>query len=217
MLDDDIATLLSEYEGLEEIKRSPFGVTLAGMLSFDAAPDSHELISDCFEIEVFIPSEYPEKMPLVWDAGARIRGDFEHINSDGSFCLAVPVEERIIFDQSPSLLGFIDNLVVPFLYGYSYWEKNAEMPFDERSHGAKGLLEYYLDLYSSSDKVAVLKGVYGLVKVGYKPHEKCPCGSGRKVLRCHKEQSKAIAKSQYKEKIAAEMYLILDDLTKRSY
>jgi len=213
LCDSEVAALIAAYNGLAETNRTDFGITLSGDLAFEVSASGCPTLSDKFEIAIFIPKEYPEKLPLVWSDGCRIRKDFEHINSDGSFCLAVPIEERSTFDRSPTLLGFIDNLVVPFLYGYAYWEKFGAMPFDERSHGAAGLLEYYLDIYSTSNKVTVLKGVYGLVRFGYKPHEKCPCGSGKKVLRCHKAESTAIAKSPYRQKIAAELFVILDDIS----
>ncbi|WP_018013696.1 hypothetical protein [Teredinibacter turnerae] len=212
MLQEQIQELIQFYPGLSETNQSKFGVTVSGLLAFEASFGGHE-ISDVFGVEMFIPHEFPDAHPVVWEAGSRISKDFTHVNIDGSFCLAVPLDINEVLSDDPSLLGFVDKLLVPYLYSYCHWEKFKEMPFGERSHGAKGYLEYYLDLFGSKDKFSVLRGVAALLTNGYSPHEKCACGSGKKTLRCHPFESKKIVKSPFKRQMIYEVERILDSLS----
>lgn len=212
MLQLQIDELLKHYDGLAETNRSRFGITLSGPVAFNASHQESAEISDSFEIEAFIPYEFPESHPVVWDATGKLDADFGHVNPDGTFCLAVPLDINEALDRQPTLLGFFDSLVVPFLYSYSHWKRFGVMPFGERSHGEAGFLEYYLELFSSTSARDVLIGVISLLTDGYRPHEKCPCGSGRKTLRCHTIESKKIAKSPYKDQMTYEIKLILHSL-----
>ena len=212
MLQLQIDELIKHYDGLVETNSSKFGITLSGPVAFNVSHQEAEDISDSFEIEVFIPYEFPEVHPTVWDLSGKLDTDFGHINPDGTFCLAVPLDINEALDRQPTLLGFFDSLVVPFLYSYSHWKRFGVMPFGERSHGEAGFLEYYLDLFSSTSAHDVLKGVISLLTDGYRPHEKCPCGSGKKALRCHSNESKKIARSPYKSQIVYEIKMILNSL-----
>jgi hypothetical protein len=211
LLQEQIQELTQCYPGLSETDQSKFGVTLSGPVAFEASFGNNE-ISDVFDVEMFIPHEFPDAHPVVWEAGCRISRDFTHVNIDGSFCLAVPLDINEVLSDDPSLLGFVDKLLVPYLYSYCHWEKFKEMPFGERSHGAKGYLEYYLDLFNTKNMNSVLRGVIDLLVYGYRPHEKCACGSGRKALRCHPTESRKIAKSPFKSRMTWEVRIILDSL-----
>lgn len=209
MLQEQIQELTECYPGLSERGQSKFGVTLSGPVAFEASFGNNE-ISDVFDVEMFIPHEFPDAHPVVWEAGCRISKDFTHVNIDGSFCLAVPLDINEVLSKNPSLLGFVDNLLIPYLYSYCYWEKFKEMPYGERSHGAKGYLEYYLELFNTKNVSSVLRGVISLLVDGYKPHEKCACGSEKKALRCHPFASKKIAKSPFKNQMIYEIERIIE-------
>lgn len=211
MLQEKIQELIQFYPGLSETNQSKFGVTVSGSVAFEASFGGRE-ISDAFDVEIFIPHEFPDAHPVVWEAGSRISKDFTHVNIDGSFCLAVPLDINEVLSDDPGLLGFVDKLLVPYLYSYCHWEKFKEMPFGERSHGAKGYLEYYQDLFGSKDRFSVLRGVAALLTNGYRPHEKCACGSRKKTLRCHPIESKKIVKSPFKRQMIYEVERILESL-----
>jgi hypothetical protein len=194
-LQQEIDAAISSYPELKLFEQEG-GQSLTGALSFSASVEGKETITASYEIAIFLPFRYPDELPKVFLKGHELDERFEHINPDGSFCLAVPVEERKLFDMNPTLMGFINNLVVPFLYGYSYFLKYGEHPFGERAHGNNGVLDFYQELFGSNDIRKIILSLYKFSISGYKPHENCPCGSGMKVLRCHKSQVKELLKNR---------------------
>ncbi len=116
----EISDVILSYPGLSEVVVAG-DVALKGAINFKATFRELETINACFDIVIIIPSGYPQDLPAVYSDGFNLDDRFEHTNPNGSFCLEVPIEERRIFNQSPTLLGFINTLVVPFLYSYCYF------------------------------------------------------------------------------------------------
>ncbi|MHB1000804.1 MAG: YecA family protein [Armatimonadota bacterium] len=156
---------------------------VTGDLKFSAEYGDTTLV-DCFAIQISIPSDYPESPPSVKETGGRIPADFHKLDDD-SLCLAAPFEILRKFSCNRSLLGFVKDLLIPYLFSFSYWEQNGVMPYGELAHGAKGILEYYVDLFNVSSSTTALKLLKILAEGSYKGHHDCPCGSGRKLRDCH--------------------------------
>ena len=180
-----IAELQTVHDGLTEIEEREHEIAVSGALSFEASHDRLATIADTFEIDLLVPEGYPNRLPRVRETGARIVGDYDHAYADGRLCLAVPVEERRIFAQQPSLLGFVNGLVVPYLYGYCHWERHGEHPFGKQKHGAEGIVQFYVERLQLKDDMAALAIVAFLFEHGYRGHHACPCGSGEVVRKCH--------------------------------
>lgn len=156
---------------------------LRGRIGFTSSAKDHT-IQDCYDVEIVIPSCYPDLVPLVTEVGGRIPDDF-HRHPDKSLCLAAPIEQKRKFDKTKTLLGFVDTLVVPFLFQYSFYEKYGEMPFGDLSHGVSGIIEYYTELFKVEDNVIALSLLKILAEDNYRGHHKCPCGSGLILRSCH--------------------------------
>ena len=184
-LESEIADLRQEYQGLTTVRERKIGVVVSGTLPFEASTDGHETITDVFEIDLVVPETYPEGVPWVLETSGRIGDAYEHVYTNGKLCLAVPTEERLIFRQEPCLRGFVTNLVIPYCYGYCYWEKHGVHPFGERDHGGAGIARFYIDRLGLADEVQALEVVLHLFQHGYRGHHDCPCGSGAKLRNCH--------------------------------
>ena len=180
-----IAELQELHSGLTEIDERGHETAVSGELPFEASPDGRVAIADSFEIELLIPETYPKTLPRVRETGEKIDDDYDHVYEDGTFCLAVPIEERRIFCRQPCLLGFVNHLVVPYLYGYCYWKRYGEHPFGEQKHGGDGITQYYVERLELCSDVAALAVVAYLYEHGYRGHHGCPCGSGSIVRKCH--------------------------------
>ena len=184
-LESEIADLRQEYQGLTRVRETEIGVVVSGALPFEASTDGHEAITDVFEIDLVVPETYPEGVPWVLETSGRISDAYEHVYANGKLCLAVPTEERLIFRREPCLRGFVTNLVVPYCYGYCYWEKHGVHPFGEREHGGAGIARFYIDRLGLAGEMQALEIALHLFQHGYRGHHDCPCGSGRKLRDCH--------------------------------
>lgn len=184
-LEREIAELRQEYGGLTRLRETENGVVVFGPLPFEASAEGLETIEDAFEIDLIVPDAYPEALPWVRETSGRIRGDYEHVEPDGKLCLAVPIEERLVFGRNPCLSGFVTGLLIPYCYGYCYWERHGVHPFGEREHGRAGIVRFYMDYLHLDDEIQALEVAFYLFQHGYRGHHNCPCGSGAKLRACH--------------------------------
>ncbi len=184
-LQRQMAELTDVHKHLATVITDAAGTIVAGALPFDASADGLEVISESFEIELGVPNDFPESLPRVRETGGRIEADYKHRNPTGTLCLGVPVEQRRIFFEQPTLLGFVNRLVIPYLYGYCFFKKHGRHPFDEAEHGHEGILRHYIESLCLRDDLAALRVVCFLLEFGYRGHHDCPCGNGLKVRMCH--------------------------------
>lgn len=156
-----------------------------GNIHFCAQYSTHESIEDVFHIEIEIPNSYPSIPPVARDLGERIPQSF-HSFEDGSFCLGAPLAVKMTFLNNPTLLGFVNSLLIPYLYSYSFQlAHHGKMPYGELSHGGSGLMNYYMSLFETSRPSAIINFLVILAFQKYRGHSECPCGSGNKLRRCH--------------------------------
>ena len=185
------AEVISKYPGLR-LNPTPEGIEFVGTLEFSAEHNGHGRIDDEYELRVNIPSLFPRELPQTRDRGNRIPRDF-HTNEDGSLCLGAPARQKLALGKHGTILDYFDQLVIPYLYGHSYFEKHREMPFGELEHGVAGLLHEYTKLFGISTE----KPVPGLIRLTAMKKRvankhQCPCGSGRRLGKCHNRQVNAL-------------------------
>lgn len=180
-----IVELTGVHKGLANVIEHDAETIVSGALPFEASADGLETITESFEIELTIPRDFPETLPRVKETGDRIGTDYEHRNPSGTLCLAVSVEQRRVFFEQPTLLGFVNRLVIPYLYGYCFWNKHGRHPFDEAAHGYEGILRHYMRTLGLRDDLSALTVISFLFEHGYRGHHDCPCGSGLRVRGCH--------------------------------
>ena len=110
-----LAELNIVHKQLTRIVELDAETQLSGALDFEASADGLETITASFDIELTIPRAFPNQLPRAKEIGGRIGTEYEHLNSDGTLCLAVPVEQRLVFFEQPTLLGFVDRLLARIL------------------------------------------------------------------------------------------------------
>lgn len=115
-----------------------------------------ERIQDRFEIAIAATEQYPKQMPMMLEIGGRTKAIAEkykitdprdlHCNpKSGIACLCVKQEEKMRFPPGSNLVDFIRDLVIPYLYALSHFDKYKKWPWGEYSHGGLGLLEFYAE------------------------------------------------------------------------
>ncbi len=146
-----------------------------------------------FQIEVVLPSDFPDSTPVVRETGGRIPWhEDRHVNpQNGEACPIVP-EEWLLRPDHGSILAFLDGPVRNFFLGQILVDAGQPWPFGERKHGRDGLLEAYAEMVGTSDINAVVRYLDCLSKETLKGHWSCPCGSNRRVRDCHREELQAL-------------------------
>lgn len=199
-----------------ELKKDKSGCWLVtGCLHFKASFHEYGEIEDSYFIQLSLPTDYPQSPPKVLEIGERIPRDVDyHISPDtGELCLGAPVDVKRRFSCSPSLLHFVNDLVVPFLYAFSYKERFGERPWGELSHGGKGVLQFYYEFFDANDLKAVLRLLKILADDSYRGHHPCPCESGKILRRCHGPQLRDLMEIETPEAFLDETEIILRSLS----
>jgi hypothetical protein len=209
-LGQQIAELTGVHKGLATVTDGTAGTIVSGALPFEASADNLEVISESFDIELTIPKEFPALLPTVRETAGRIGPDYGHRNSNGTLCLAVPVEQRRAFLDEPTLLGYVNRLVIPFLYGFCFFQKYGRHPFSEAEHGNEGILRHYMDTLDLKDEVLALVVICFLIENGYRGHHECPCGSGQIVRACHGPKLLALHRTHDEQSIRSDFVAIFD-------
>ena len=187
---------------------------IAGPLAFEATYN-YVRISDTYDVEIIPPSDYPNIPPTAKETGGKIPDDF-HKYPNGNLCLAAPLEVRKQFNRQPDIIGFIERLLIPYLYSFSHKLKYNYLPYGELSHGERGLSESYRELresHKSKFNVTSDMEVVGLLKIlaedNYRGHIDCPCGAPTNLRKCHGTVLLELKKHQTKKYFFEEYFNLL--------
>lgn len=183
LIHEQFEELNLRFSGLNLQKNGDGPWLVQGNLSFSAEYTGRR-IDDEYFIEIILPEDYPDSPPKARETAKRIPADF-HKYQDETLCLSTSLAVRVKFAQEPTLVGFVNNCLIPYLFSFSYKCKYGNMPFGELSHGGRGILEYYKDLFHLNDDRAVLRLIKILADDNYRGHVSCPCGSGKRLRACH--------------------------------
>ena len=133
---------------------SSYKSTLSGFLYFKAQHFGKE-IEDRYKIDINFSELSP--LPLVREVGGRIQEIAQkknktikdlHINDgeiDKGVCLCSRIKAFDYYNKfkesDAPTTDFIIELIIPFFYGLSYFDKFNEYPFGELEHGIPGLIK----------------------------------------------------------------------------
>jgi len=166
-------------------------------------------IKDLYKISITVSGEYPNEMPLLREIGGRTQEiankcglmdlrTLHHNPENGTACLCVKQEEVQRFPPGSDLVKFVDELVVPYLYGLSSYEERREWPWKEYDHGGLGLFTYEGEKLASHTRetiMTIMRCIFLEQKnwTKYreqlrqpKGHRPCLCGSRVPLYACHK-------------------------------
>lgn len=154
--------------------------------------------SDNFNLKIEIPSDFPSTIPKVFEIDNKIPKDY-HKNSSTELCLGTPVDLYVKWKER-TFSFFIKEIVNPYLYRWIYFNKFGYEPWDDRSHGKNGIIEFYSEyLEIKADFNKVFKFLYILINGNVRSNTFCPCGSGRKIKSCHMHKLNKLLKKVPKE------------------
>lgn len=180
---------------------------LRGSLRFCREIKSN-IIDDEYMIEIHIPSNYPTKIPQAKEVGGRIPQSF-HTNLDNTLCLGTPLANNRTFCRDRTIGGFINNCLIPYLFSFSYKEQFGELPYGEMPHGFKGIIECYKEEFQTDNIKYIVALLKFLATDNFPAFEKCPCQSGKSLLKCHGKKILELKNVQLPEDFESELKMIL--------
>ena len=163
------------------------GIVLRGTFCCCGTPPSAKEICDCYELEITVFPSFPRKLPSVREVAGRIPRDVHHHTyCDGSLCLGSEIRLRLKLCNKPTLVGFAELCLVPYLCAMSRTLSGSErFPFGELAHGIRGIFDDYKSIFGLASDVQILAAIELLgMKRRIANKNPCPCGCGLRVGRC---------------------------------
>jgi len=181
-----LEALRQQQPDLRERPSADGSLVLEGPLEFCAQTAQHGAIQERFEVRLKVPAGFPRELPEVWELGGRIPWRFHTNTDDRSLCLGSPLRLFITLNAEPTLVGFVNRCLLPYFYNFVIGQRTGRLPFGELAHGSRGLrTDYQRILGARSEQETIAFFTSLAVKKRIANRRPCPCGSGRRVGRCH--------------------------------
>lgn len=178
----ELKGVIEKYPNLTIHTKNRLGY-LKGILDIH---DKNGQILGQYSIEIFESEGYPYRFPKLYEVGGEIPSlpDW-HKYDNGLCCLCVVQEEILSCYKGINLVFFIEKIAIPY-FANQIFRKSEGRYLNEYSHGLKGYMEFYSDLFKSSDiNQWELFSDYCFNKPSMGRNESCYCGSGEKFKKCH--------------------------------
>lgn len=178
---------LQTYPGMIVRPSSKPELRIEGQFEFVARSLEHEPITDCYHLSIVVPLTFPRSLPTVEELDQKIpRIAAYHVNKGGSLCLGSRLRLLVELNKDPSLEGFANNCLVPYLFAVSHKLRHrGKFPFGELPHGESGELLDYVDLFGlHSAEQARMAVRYLSMKKRRANKLTCPCGCNRRLGVC---------------------------------
>jgi hypothetical protein len=170
-------------------------------------------IIEDFNIEIKIDSKYPKNLPVIKNLSDNISKEFEHVNQDGTLCLGVNLEAKLLFYKNSTLLNWFNTFVVTFFYNAKYFEKYGGVIAGERKHYTECVVDALKEILNLED----VKKIVRLMKIrkSFKTGDTCICGSKKKIKDCHLKQLVMIKDIDVSNEIQEMKYYLREQKTKK--
>lgn len=142
---------------------------------------------EAFALEIQVPTSSPRHLPTVWEVGDRIPRvpDPHHVSADGSLCVQLEEAYWYHFPRGLSLAEFIQGPLPTHLAGQLAVLRGDDWPMGEWEHDGDGRLQFYREILGTSDQTALRRLLLAACDPITSTYLPCPCGSGRKLRKCH--------------------------------
>jgi hypothetical protein len=136
------------------------------------------------------------ELPALYVGGVDPTPD-RHFGGDKSACLCSSLEEGEFLAPDLQFRSYLERLIIPFLYGQTFYSLNGRWPWSEYAHYATGLLESYARYPDRAKTESLLQSLTqyrdiwpairaALLQRNYvKGHTPCFCEKKDQIRRCH--------------------------------
>ncbi len=183
-----LGEFLADYPLMTFRPRAGRPPILRGRFAFTATHREAGDVRDEFDLEIEIPPAFPREVPRVIETGGRIPKEADsHVNpADGTLCLGSPLRLLRFLAEQPTMIGFADKCLVPYLFAQSRRLSGCgSFAFGELAHGLTGMLDDYVAMFGVKD---IRQAVETLRLLGMKKRlankQLCPCKCRKKLGQC---------------------------------
>lgn len=183
----NLGQFLKNYPGMSIRPSRGDGIMLRGTFNFCGTPPNGIEICDSYELEIMVPASFPKAIPKVKELSRKIPRDGKHhVNNDETLCLGSPLYLLKKVAERPTLPGFIEKCLVPFLYAVTNKLQNGgDFVFSELAHGEAGIVDDYMEMFGLKTKASVLNAIELLgLKRRVANKLPCPCNCSKRLGCC---------------------------------
>lgn len=144
---------------------------------------------DSYQVKLGVPASFPWGEPIVFETGGRIpkTADRHVFPTKKNCCLGV-WEEWLLTESNHGFETYLTGWLHDYFVSQSWFEAKSEWPYGQRSHGKAGIVESYAYLLEvDSDAKVIADHLKLLSQEKIKGHSLCPCGSGLRLRKCHRD------------------------------
>ncbi len=188
---EQIESLIKEYPNFQ-MKTDLEYPYLKGILDI---PDDEGIVAGSFSVEIHPTSDFPNAFPILYEVGGEIPCEVDwHKYPDSSCCLTVRAKEKLMCKNGITLVWFVQNMAIPY-FANQLCRKQTGSYLHEYSHGAKGIWEFYKELFHSQNPEIWKRCLDNTFSNGKnKRNVQCYCNSGKKYKKCHMPIENDVAK-----------------------
>jgi len=171
---------------------------------------------DNFDIKIIIPSNYPKKLPIVFETSDKLEKKIgNHFFENESCCLGWWSELHLKLQGNYSFSNFIEKVVIPFFKQQVYKDYNEGKFVNELTkHNVLDGLTFYMNLFETDKWRIALLGL-GQASTRRKANDLCFCFKIKnKKCRSHEDKVMALRKYCGKDLLRNDFMIILEELIK---
>ena len=144
---------------------------------------------DSYQVKLGVPANFPWEEPIVFETGERIPKIADrHVSPTRKNCCLGVWEEWLLTTSNQRFETFLTGWMHDYFVSQSWFEAKGEWPYGQRSHGKAGIVESYAYLLEvDSDAKVIVNHLKLLARETIKGHSPCPCGSGLRLRKCHRD------------------------------
>lgn len=166
---------------------SDASLVISGKIQLNHKYHDYPTIVCWMKLKLTILPGYPNVSPIFEETGGLIpkSGDF-HVNPDGTICLGSPFRLRMALSKDCCINNFYQLFFIPYAYAALLkLNYNIDFVFGELSHGRKGEIDDFCDIFGVGNKFTVIKSLKSLSQKKRIANKlMCPCGCGKRLGIC---------------------------------
>lgn len=184
-----VEQLAKAEECYPKLKRKMIGETyiLAGELDIK---DANGKFWESYQVEISYEQGFPFCFPSLYETGGKIPkiGDWHIYEDTLSCCVKVKPAEIIRCLNGITLLEYIKEEALPYLFNQTHRRLEGYYVNGEYSHGVGGLYEFYSEELKTGDDIEKTLKLIHFIAKNPMPNRTslCFCGSGVKFRNCHR-------------------------------